>query len=41
MSAHNDPLAQIRAINESAAFNRWCGIEVTSAEPGRVGHAEA
>ena len=23
-----DPLAQIRAINHSAAFNRWCGIEV-------------
>lgn len=31
-----DPLAQIRAINQTAAFNRWCGIEVVSAEPGRV-----
>lgn len=31
-----DPLAQIRAINRSAAFNRWCGIEVVSAEPGRA-----
>jgi uncharacterized protein (TIGR00369 family) len=29
-------LAQIRAINESAAFNQWCGIEVESAEPGNV-----
>lgn len=36
MSTHDDPLARIRAINESAAFNRWCAIEVTSAEPGRV-----
>ena len=26
----------LRAINESAAFNRWCGIEVLVAEPGRV-----
>ncbi|MDP3761918.1 MAG: PaaI family thioesterase [Ramlibacter sp.] len=31
-----DPLAQIRAINQSAAFNRWCGIEVVSAEPGKA-----
>ena len=31
-----DPLAQIRAINQTAAFNQWCGIEVISAEPGRV-----
>ncbi len=30
------PLARIRAINETAAFNRWCGIEVDSAEPGKV-----
>jgi uncharacterized protein (TIGR00369 family) len=27
-------LATLRAINETAAFNRWCGIEVLSAEPG-------
>jgi uncharacterized protein (TIGR00369 family) len=27
-------LARIRAINDQAAFNRWCGIEVVSAEPG-------
>jgi uncharacterized protein (TIGR00369 family) len=31
-----DPLAQIRAINQMAAFNQWCGIEVISAEPGKV-----
>jgi uncharacterized protein (TIGR00369 family) len=31
-----DPLAQIRAVNQSAAFNQWCGIEVVSAEPGKV-----
>jgi uncharacterized protein (TIGR00369 family) len=29
-------LAQIRAINQTAAFNQWCGIEVISAEPGKV-----
>lgn len=29
-------LAQIRAINEAAAFNQWCGIVVEHAEPGRV-----
>jgi uncharacterized protein (TIGR00369 family) len=31
-----DPLAQIRAVNDGAAFNQWCGIEVVSAEPGKV-----
>ena len=31
-----DPLALLRAINETASFNRWCGIEVVSATPGRV-----
>jgi uncharacterized protein (TIGR00369 family) len=31
-----DPLAQIRAINQTAAFNQWCGIEVVSAEAGKV-----
>jgi uncharacterized protein (TIGR00369 family) len=30
------PLDQIRAINETSAFNRWCGIEVEHAEPGSV-----
>ena len=34
--ALSDPLAQIRAINASAAFNRWCGIEVLSAGAGRA-----
>jgi uncharacterized protein (TIGR00369 family) len=32
----SDPLAQIRAINASAAFNRWCGIEVLAAGEGRA-----
>jgi len=27
-------LATLRAINETAAFNQWCGIEVLSADPG-------
>lgn len=29
-----DLLATLRAINAQAAFNRWCGIEVTRAGPG-------
>ena len=36
MNSHTNPLAQIRAINQAAAFNQWCGIEVTSAESGKV-----
>ena len=36
MNVSSDPLAQIRAINQAAEFNRWCGIEVTIAEIGRV-----
>jgi len=32
----SDILAQIRAINASAAFNRWSGIEVLSADAGRA-----
>ena len=32
-----DPLALLRSINATAAFNRWCGIEVLSAG---AGHAE-
>ena len=36
MNATPDTLTRVRAINEKAAFNRWCGIEVLSAEPGRV-----
>ena len=31
-----DPLAFIRGINETAAFNRWCGIEVLAAGEGRA-----
>lgn len=36
MNEHPDPLARVRAINQTAAFNQWCGIEVVSAEPGKV-----
>lgn len=36
MNALPDPLAQLRAINQMAAFNQWCGIEVLSATPGAV-----
>lgn len=36
MSAAPDPLTYIRAINQTAAFNQWAGIEVVSAEPGKV-----
>lgn len=36
MTADEDPLAQLRMINQSAAFNRWCGLEVTSASAGQV-----
>jgi len=31
-----DPLALVRGINASAAFNRWCGIEVLAAGEGRA-----
>ena len=30
----NEALATLRAINSSAAFNRWCGIEVLAAGDG-------
>ena len=36
MNASTDALTQIRAINATAAFNRWCGMEVLGAEPGKV-----
>lgn len=41
-----DPLAQLRAINERAAFNRWLGLEVIEAGDGTAAirmkaHAEA
>jgi uncharacterized protein (TIGR00369 family) len=32
----SDPLAFIRGINETAAFNRWCGIQVLAAGEGRA-----
>src|SRR6478736_2566551 len=31
-----DPLALVRGINATAAFNRWCGIEVLAAGDGRA-----
>ena len=36
MTAVNVSLDQLRVINASAAFNRWCGIEVLDAGPGRA-----
>ena len=38
MEPSNDALAQLRAINATAEFNRWCGIEVVDAGPGNPGH---
>ena len=31
-----DALTMLRAINATAAFNRWCGFEVQHAAPGEV-----
>jgi uncharacterized protein (TIGR00369 family) len=31
-----DPLTLLRGLNASAAFNRWCGIEVLSAGEGQA-----
>jgi uncharacterized protein (TIGR00369 family) len=31
-----DPMTLLRAVNDSAAFNRWCGFEVQRAVPGEV-----
>ena len=36
MTEVQDVQALLRAVNQSAAFNRWCGLEVTSASAGRV-----
>ena len=36
MKASTDSLTLVRGINQKAAFNRWWGIEVLSAEPGKV-----
>ena len=34
MEPSTDVLTRIRHINSTAAFNRWCGIEVLDAQPG-------
>jgi uncharacterized protein (TIGR00369 family) len=34
MEQSTDTLAQLRAINATAEFNRWCGIEVIAAGQG-------
>lgn len=36
MTDNQDVHARLRAINESAAFNRWCGLEVKAASAGQV-----
>ena len=36
MTDPRDAHALLRAINQSAAFNRWCGLEVKSASAGQV-----
>ena len=36
MTGMQDVQTQLRAINQSAAFNRWCGLEVKSASAGQV-----
>lgn len=36
MTAPTDVLAALRALNQTAAFNRWCGFEVARAAPGEV-----
>ena len=34
MPQSTEVLAHLRAVNDTAPFNRWCGIEVVSAVPG-------
>ena len=34
MVPSSEALARIRALNDAAAFNRWCGIEVLDAQAG-------
>jgi uncharacterized protein (TIGR00369 family) len=36
MNTATDALSVLRALNQTAAFNRWCGFEVQRAEPGDV-----
>jgi hypothetical protein len=41
MNALADPLAVLREVNKTAAFNRWCGIEVIGAKPGEARNRHA
>lgn len=41
MNAPADVLTMLRALNQTAAFNRWCGFEVQRAAPGEVDLAMA
>jgi uncharacterized protein (TIGR00369 family) len=34
--ASSDPMSLVQGINATAAFNRWCGIEVLSAGEGKA-----
>jgi uncharacterized protein (TIGR00369 family) len=36
LNTPSDALVLTRSINQTAAFNRWCGIKVVSAEPGKA-----
>jgi uncharacterized protein (TIGR00369 family) len=36
MNSLTDPLSSLRELNRTAAFNRWCGIEVIGAKPGEA-----
>lgn len=36
MGTEEPPLTTLRKLNELAAFNRWCGLEVATAELGHV-----
>jgi uncharacterized protein (TIGR00369 family) len=36
MTAIADPLVVLREVNKTAAFNRWCNIEVVGATPGEA-----
>ena len=36
MAIEESPLVALRKLNDLAAFNRWCGLEVVRAEPGLV-----
>ena len=36
MHQASELLTRLRAINDKASFNRWCGIEVIDAQPDRA-----